>query len=139
MNFVLHPQLAIDSEWVCELPLSQVRLMNNAAFVWVLLIPRRAEMIELIDLTQRDQAQLLKEIRHVSTTLKKIFLPHKLNIANLGNMVSQLHVHIIARFERDKAWPHPVWNSGVHDAYNVEDKHNIISLLVNDLQEIIHE
>jgi diadenosine tetraphosphate (Ap4A) HIT family hydrolase len=115
MSFNLDPKLEADSEFVCDLKLSQVRLIKNAAFPWILLIPRQNDMVEITDLSVSDQEELLREIRQAMNLFKEVFSPKKLNVANLGNVVAQLHVHVIARFETDKAWPGPVWNSGVKE------------------------
>jgi diadenosine tetraphosphate (Ap4A) HIT family hydrolase len=86
--------------------------MNDERFPWLLLIPRRRDKEEVLDLTDADQQQLWDEIRRVARTLESVFAPDKLNIAALGNQVRQLHVHIIARFQDDAAWPQPVWGVG---------------------------
>jgi len=130
MPFALDPKLENDSYFVCDLPLCQVRLSKNAAFPWLLLIPKRPNIIEIIDLTETDQIQLLKEIRQASKVLQKLFQPKKLNIANLGNIVSQCHIHVIARYEEDKAWPHPIWNRGINETYEDEEQQMILSTLI---------
>lgn len=134
MTFELHPRLAADSAFVYDLSLSQVRLSHNAAFPWIILIPKQAEMTEIIDLSLNDQEQLLKEIRLASHVMRKLFQPTKLNIANLGNMVSQLHIHVIARFSSDKAWPNPVWNSQIEASYEEEEKQHRITQLITAFQ-----
>ena len=105
----LHPQLANDTVPVVELPLCEVRLMDDANHPWLVLVPRVADAVELIDLDAAQRTQLTAEIDQASRALKALFKPHKLNIAALGNLVPQLHVHVIARFEHDPAWPAPVW------------------------------
>ena len=105
----LHPQLANDTVPVVELPLCEVRLMDDANHPWLVLVPRVADAVELIDLDAAQRTQLTAEIDQASRALKALFKPHKLNIAALGNLVPQLHVHVIARFEDDPAWPAPVW------------------------------
>lgn len=85
--------------------------MNNKMFPWLLLIPKRAGASEWIDLSREDQHQLSDEIAIVSHLFQALVTPDKLNIAALGNQVSQLHVHLIARYKGDKAWPNPVWGS----------------------------
>src|SRR4029078_4191753 len=109
MAFMLHTTLESDSTYICDLPLSQVRLMNNAAFPWIALIPRTENTVEIIDLVESAQEQLLKEVRIASHIMRKHYQPKKLNVANLGNIVEQLHIHVIARFSNDLAWPQPVW------------------------------
>ncbi|MGV8923393.1 MAG: HIT domain-containing protein [Thermomonas sp.] len=105
----LHPQLADDTVPVIELALSEVRLLDDANHPWLVLVPRIADVTELIDLDAAQRMQLTAEIDAASRALKALFKPDKLNIAALGNMVSQLHVHVIARFHNDIAWPRPVW------------------------------
>jgi diadenosine tetraphosphate (Ap4A) HIT family hydrolase len=117
----LDPRLENDSSFVTDLKLCQLRLSNNSAFPWIILIPKRSNIVEIIDLTLEDRNLLMDEIALVSETLKGIFNPTKLNVAALGNVVPQLHIHVIARFEEDKAWPGPVWNSGVHDKYTEDE------------------
>lgn len=124
MNFNLDPKLEADSVFVCDMELSQVRLIKNAAFPWLLLIPRQNNLVEIFDLSVPDQEKLLKEIRHAADVMKKLYQPKKLNVANLGNVVPQLHVHVIARHDTDKAWPNPVWNSGVKEEYAANDLEN---------------
>ena len=84
-------------------------MMRDARFPWVILVPRRADMREIIDLPLPDQTQIFAEITQVSHILRREFAPDKLNIGAIGNMVAQLHIHIIARFTTDAAWPRPVW------------------------------
>ena len=105
----LHPQLAEDTVPIIELALSEVRLMDDANHPWLVLVPRVADVTELIDLDAVQRTQLTAEIDATSRALMALFKPDKLNIAALGNMVPQLHVHVIARFLNDIAWPRPVW------------------------------
>lgn len=105
----LHPQLAEDTFEVGDLPLSRVLIIKDSNYPWLLLVPRRAGASDLIDLDEKEQAQLTTETNRVSRALKEITRPDKLNIAALGNVVPQLHVHIIARRMSDAAWPRPVW------------------------------
>ena len=105
----LHPQLADDTVPVMALRLCEVRLMDDANHPWLVLVPRVADAVELIDLDAAQRTQLTAEIDQASRALKALFKPHKLNIAALGNLVPQLHVHLIARFQDDPAWPAPVW------------------------------
>lgn len=107
-EFALDPRLEADSIPVAELPLSAVRLMRDANFPWLLLVPRRAGTVEIIDLSEADRARLMDEIALASTALRSEVPCDKLNVAALGNMVAQLHVHVIARRRDDPAWPNPV-------------------------------
>ena len=111
-DFELDIRLAADSVLVADGPLSQIRLMNDARFPWVVLVPRVAGASEWIDLSGDQQRLLLAEINQISRHLKQKPNVTKLNIGALGNIVRQLHVHLIGRFEGDAAWPGPVWGSG---------------------------
>ncbi len=108
-KFVLHAQLAKDSELVCELTLCQVRLINDANYPWLILVPKVADISEVIQLSQAQQRQLWQESALLSEVLTQLFTPDKLNIAALGNMVAQLHIHHIVRYANDISWPKPVW------------------------------
>lgn len=108
-TFELHPQLAKDSIWLADWPLCQLRIINDKNYPWFLLVPRRVGVRDIIDLTMDDQLQLWQESSKLSLLLRSEFKPEKLNVAALGNMVPQLHLHHIARFSTDPAWPAPVW------------------------------
>lgn len=110
-DFVLDARLEADSLAVVELPLSSVRLMRDANYPWLLLVPRRAGATELIDLAVADQIELVGEIAAASRALRAIVACDKVNVAALGNVVAQLHVHVIARRHDDPAWPRPVWGA----------------------------
>lgn len=133
MTFTLDPRLDNDSVFICDWKLSQIRLHRNGAFPWLILIPRREGMREIIDLTVSDQEELLREIRFASHAMQDHYDPQKLNIANLGNVVPQLHVHVIARFAEDGAWPGAIWNSGVTREYEIYE----LTHIVETLQEIL--
>ncbi len=130
MNFDLNPRLEGDSYPVMDLELCAVRLMKDANYPWVLLIPRRSDMIEVIDLEPDDRARLMDEICAVSEALKKSTDCEKLNVGALGNQVSQLHVHVIARFRSDAAWPGPVWGVVPPLSYDTDKAEQ----LINDLR-----
>ena len=105
----LHPQLAADTHNVGDLPLSRLLIIKDANYPWVILVPRRTGVSEIIDLGAAEQAELMDEIVRTGAALKEITACTKLNIAALGNVVAQLHVHVIARHKSDPAWPQPVW------------------------------
>jgi diadenosine tetraphosphate (Ap4A) HIT family hydrolase len=107
----LHPQLAKDTINIGDLPLSRVLVINDANYPWLLLVPRRNGVSEIIDLDEVEQAQLWTEIARAGRALKAVTECDKLNIAALGNVVPQLHVHVIARRAGDAAWPKPVWGA----------------------------
>jgi diadenosine tetraphosphate (Ap4A) HIT family hydrolase len=125
--FTLDPRLAADSVAVTDLGLSALRLMNDARFPWLLLIPRRPGMAEIIDLAKADRALLFEEIVAVMGALKTATGCDKLNVAALGNQVRQLHVHVVARFEGDAAWPGPVWGTGAAVAYDAATRDRLIA------------
>jgi diadenosine tetraphosphate (Ap4A) HIT family hydrolase len=107
--WTLNAQLKKDTIDIGDLPLSRVLVIKDANYPWLLLVPRRPETVEIIDLGEVEQAQLMTEISRVARALKDVTKCDKLNIAALGNVVPQLHVHIIARRGSDVAWPRPVW------------------------------
>lgn len=111
-DFELDTRLAADSVLIADGPLSQIRLMNDDRFPWVVLVPRVASASEWIDLDGNQQRLLLAEINQVSRHLKQKPNVTKLNIGALGNIVPQLHIHLVGRHEGDAAWPGPVWGSG---------------------------
>lgn len=105
----LHPRLVADTVSVCRLGLCHVLLMKDANYPWLILVPDRENITEIFELEATDRATLTEEIAFVSSRLKTAFSADKINVAALGNMVPQLHVHVIARFQADPAWPSPVW------------------------------
>ena len=119
-DFGLDPRLAGDSHAVGDLGLSRVLLMDDARFPWLILVPRRVGMRDLIDLDGGDQKRLLAEIERCARVLRVLETPDKLNIAMLGNVVAQLHVHVIARRANDAAWPRPVWGFGEREPYTTD-------------------
>jgi len=119
--FVLHPQLALDTVAIGDLGVSRVLLMNNSRFPWVLLVPRRPGLREMIDLPEDEQPRLWREVSAVSRLMRDLFAADKLNVAAIGNLVPQLHVHVIARFETDEAWPKPVFGFAPPIPYAEDD------------------
>jgi diadenosine tetraphosphate (Ap4A) HIT family hydrolase len=125
----LHSQLKKDTIDIGDLPLCRVLVIKDANFPWLLLVPRRHEVIEIIDLDEVEQAQLMTEISRVARALKEVTACDKLNIAALGNVVPQLHVHVIARRTSDAAWPRPVWGVAPALSHDAEEVKNFISAL----------
>lgn len=119
-HWALHPQLASDSHPIAAFALCELRLMDDSNYPWLVLVPRVPDASELIDLDTPQQALLMQEIGRVSRVLQTLFRPHKLNVAALGNVVPQLHVHVIARQLDDPAWPTPVWGRVQARAYEPE-------------------
>jgi diadenosine tetraphosphate (Ap4A) HIT family hydrolase len=113
----LDPQIERDTVPVGDLPLCQLRLMNDANYPWLLLVPRRPGVNEIGDLGGAERARLMAEITETSQALKAITACDKINVASLGNVVAQLHLHVIARFRSDAAWPKPVWGAAPPRAY----------------------
>lgn len=111
-TFILHPQLTKDTMVIGDWALCRLLRMNDRTYPWLILVPKRAGIREIIDLAEDDQQQLMREIAKASHALRQIHTPDKINVAALGNVVPQLHVHVIARFTSDPAWPRPIW--GVH-------------------------
>ena len=111
-GFELEPRRAADSHLLADGPLSQLRLMDDTRYPWLLLVPRLPGAIELIDLDNDRQRILAAETRHAGNLLRAMAPLEKLNIAALGNIVRQLHVHVVARSPGDEAWPGPVWGNG---------------------------
>ncbi|MGQ3355078.1 MAG: HIT domain-containing protein [Phreatobacter sp.] len=127
--FSLDSRLAADTLAVADLPLSAVRLMNDATYPWLVLIPRREGAVEIIDLSPEDRVQLMEEIAAVSDVLRAMTRCDKLNVAALGNMVPQLHVHVIGRFAGDPAWPGPVWGKAPAQPYAEAPRDGFIAAL----------
>ena len=98
-----------DSHFITNLKLCTVRLNDNSKFPWIILIPNRENTTDITELNLKDQILLMKEIVHCSKLMKKIFKTKKLNVEKIGNIVPQLHIHIIARSEKDNSWPLSVW------------------------------
>ena len=116
-TYVLDPRIDATTVPVADWPLTTLRLKDDARFHWLLLIPRRPEIVELTDLAAADYDQLCAEILAATRLVQEIARPDKVNVATLGNVVPQLHVHVIARFTSDPAWPDPVWCHGAGPAF----------------------
>ena len=110
-DFALHDTLAGDTFEVSRWPLCRVLLMNDSRYPWLILVPAQTDLTELHDLPSAVQAVLMGEIGRASRTLVDLYAPDKINVGALGNMVPQLHIHVIARFRTDDAWPGPVWGA----------------------------
>jgi diadenosine tetraphosphate (Ap4A) HIT family hydrolase len=130
----LDPQLAHDAAAVGDLPLSRVLVSRDASYPWLILVPRRPAAVELIDLTDADQAQVMREIAQVGRVLKAVTACDKLNIAAIGNVVAQLHIHVVARRRGDAAWPKPFWGAGPAHAYAPDALDQFIAMLRRDLE-----
>lgn len=116
----LHPQLAEDTHPLAHWPLCDVRLMDDAHHPWLILVPRVENAVELQDLSSEQQGELMREMNRAGRALLTAFKPDKINTAALGNVVPQLHVHVIARYRDDIAWPRPVWGTATAQPYSPE-------------------
>lgn len=118
--FELHPQLHKDTVKIGEFALSDVLLMNDARYPWVILVPRQMHIREIHQLSEADQHVLISESSFVAEAMMHCFAAHKMNVAALGNMVPQLHLHHIARYDTDQCWPKPIWGVGEAVLYQAE-------------------
>jgi diadenosine tetraphosphate (Ap4A) HIT family hydrolase len=109
MSFKLHKKFLKSSHHLLDLKLCKVRLHDNSKFPWIMLIPNRKNINDITDLNTKDQMLLMKEIIFSSKVMKKLFKTSKLNVEKIGNIVPQLHIHIIARYKKDSSWPLSVW------------------------------
>jgi diadenosine tetraphosphate (Ap4A) HIT family hydrolase len=116
-EFKLDARLRSDCEFVANLGLCTLLLMNNASVPWFILVPNVVGATELTSLPVLQQQQVLNEINQVADMVTSLYIPHKLNIGALGNVVSQLHIHVIGRFTHDVAWPNPVWGQLAPNLY----------------------
>ncbi len=116
--FFLHPTLAADTLEIASWDVSRVLLMKDANYPWLILVPAREGLSGLHELAEPDRALVMEEINRASAALNKIYSPDRINVAALGNVVEQLHIHVIARFQDDAAWPDPVWGAQPRLIYN---------------------
>ncbi len=121
MTFVLHPKLA-KKIFITDLPLCRVLLGDEKHYPWLYLIPRQHNISRMIDLSALDQLQLIKELDFVQKVMWEEFRPTQLNVATIGNKIPQLHIHVIARYDNDPAWPNTVWDHSVRAPYDEQLK-----------------
>jgi len=126
---ILHPQLHHDTIILGAFPLSLVLLMPDAHYPWLILVPQREHICDIDELSEADQHQLTQESCMLARTMKSLFRPDKINIAALGNIVPQLHLHHIARFHHDAAWPAPVWGAVPAKAYEPDALEELVRTL----------
>jgi len=132
-GFALDPRLAADTRPVASLPLCELLLMDDARWPWLILVPRRAGLVEIADLDEDEQAMLWQETNRAAAALRAAAPCDKLNLGALGNIVRQLHVHVVARVEGDAAWPGPVWGHGARVARDDERAAALIAALRHSL------
>ena len=128
--FELNDRLRDDSEFVVTLGLCQLRLMDDRRWPWLILVPQRPDIEELFELKPLDQALLTFEANLAAEALKKVSDATKINVGALGNIVRQLHVHVIARHENDPNWPGPVWGFGAREAYGADEKKAFVARIL---------
>ena len=133
--FTLHPKLAEDTVSLGDFPLCRMLLMNDVHFPWFILVPKRPDIREIHDLSEDDQRQLIRESSILASQLAKVFKADKLNIAALGNMVPQLHLHHIVRYRDDLCWPAPVWGKVAPVPYATEQVLGIRQHLLGKLTD----
>ncbi len=132
-EFALDDRLARDSRSLIRIGLCELRLQNDRRWPWLVLVPQRPDVAEVFELTPLDQAMLTFEMNTVAVALKAATGADKINVAALGNIVRQLHVHIIARNEGDAAWPGPVWGYGRAEPYADEEMEALVNRILENL------
>ncbi|CDN56554.1 Hit1 protein [Neorhizobium galegae bv. officinalis bv. officinalis str. HAMBI 1141] len=132
-EFELDARIARDSDLVTVLGLCQLRIQNDRRWPWLVMVPQRAGMTEIFDLSPAEQALLSVEVNRVAAALKTVTGATKINVGALGNIVRQLHVHVIARFEGDPNWPGPIWGFGQPVPYGGQQKQDFLNKLVEAL------
>lgn len=130
MTFTIHPNLA-EKIFITDLPLCRVLLENEKHYPWVFLVPRKADISKIIDLSSSDQMQLIKELDIVQRVMWEEFQPIQLNVAAIGNKTPQLHIHVIARYTNDPAWPNTVWDHSTRSPYEEKEKETLVERLKN--------
>ena len=137
--YQLHPRLQQDTVYLGQLTLCDVLLMNDARYPWVILVPRREDLTETYQLNEKDQQQLMTESVFVAKQLSSLVGADKMNIAALGNVVSQLHIHHVARYQTDEAWPAPVWGKGNAVSYNPDEAQAVAEQLKVIFTELLRD
>lgn len=132
-EFELDTRLGSDSALITTIGLCQLRLMNDSRWPWLILVPQRPDISEIFELKPLDQAMLTFETNLVAEALKKVTQPAKINVAAIGNIVRQLHVHVIARYENDTNWPGPVWGFGERRPYAEPDRAALVKTILDAL------
>jgi diadenosine tetraphosphate (Ap4A) HIT family hydrolase len=136
--FKLDPRIEKDSTFIKDLALCQIRLQNDSRYPWLVLLPRENGLTEVYELSSDQQAQLMVESSLVSKALAKSTECKKINVANLGNVVSQLHWHVVARFENDLTWPAPIWGIGTSVPWQDQKRAEFIDSFLTNLAELFN-
>lgn len=126
-TFTLHPTLAKDTVEIGRLQACRALLMRDRTYPWVILVPEQDGLRDFDDLSPSDRDAVTQDIDHVSKVLKQVFKPYKLNVAALGNVVEQLHIHVVARFQDDPAWPAPIWGVQPPADYDDADRARVLA------------
>lgn len=134
--FKLDSRIEKDSTFIKDLTLCQLRLQNDSRYPWLVLLPRENDLTEVYELTEKEQVLLIKESSLVSKALAQTTNCKKINVANLGNVVAQLHWHVVARFENDLTWPGPVWGIGESIPWQDQKRAEFIDSFLQNLDEI---
>lgn len=137
--YALHQRLATDSLSIGQFELCDVRLINDARYPWIILVPRREGITESYQLTPNDQRQLMLESAYVVEQLSALTSADKMNVAALGNIVSQYHLHHIARYQDDAAWPNPVWGKGTSVPYTDSEAQAVLKQLSLSFAEYLRD
>lgn len=135
-RFELDTRLAVDTATIGDWTLSRVLLMNDSRFPWLVLVPRRKGCTEVFDLSTDDQNMLMAEIARAALAIRAVFNVEKINVGALGNIVAQLHVHVVGRRKGDAAWPGPVWGSGTAEAYSATSRRSWVERLSAELATV---
>lgn len=135
MNFELHPNLA-RKIFICDLPLCRVLLEDEKNYPWIFLVPRLPNIKKMMDLSPKDQLQLMLELDQAQKVIWECFNPEQVNVAAIGNKTPQLHVHVIGRFSNDPAWPGTVWDHPTRSTYNSEEKEERVQLLISSFNNM---
>lgn len=131
--FELDERLSSTCYYLCDWPLSSVLLKNSTHYPWTILVPRRCDVNEITLLSKTDRHQLMDELYHLTQIMQMIFKPDKINTAALGNIVPQLHVHVVARFKKDALWPQGIWQASLYEAVYETPPTQLIATLVHEL------
>ena len=135
--FELHEQLKADTVIITRLKLSLLLMLNDRSVPWLILVPERDGVRELHELAREDRRQLTEEVVLASRAIQNLYNPDKLNIGSLGNLVPQLHVHVIGRYKTDRAWPGPIWGTGPRRPYSPDEAAMACKRLKEAIERII--
>ncbi|MGL4600821.1 MAG: HIT domain-containing protein [Plesiomonas sp.] len=135
-DFLLHPRLAADTTTLGFFPLCQVLLNKDCNVPWLILVPRRNNIKEIHHLTNTEQVQLMQESSALARIIEQIYTPDKINIAAIGNMVPQLHIHHVARFQQDAVWPLPIWGNLTSKLRTADEQEKTSILLLEKLKQL---